>query len=101
MTRDLGIVEQQRKILTAMGFKILECENSKLNTDCCGGPIEYAFNELSKKISLKRAKDLKKVSNDIIVFCPICLINLIQFQSQLGIKIWDFGELLYEILDLS
>ena len=98
MTRDLGIVEQARKVAANLGINFLEPENTKLDTACCGGPVEYAFADLSEKISGIRIQELAKVCKDILVMCPICLANLRKYEKELGIKVWDMGELLFEAL---
>ena len=49
MTRDLGIVEQTRKLAANMGIKLLEPENTKLDTACCG-----ALSNMPLQISVGR-----------------------------------------------
>jgi Fe-S oxidoreductase len=95
MTRDLGIFEQARKVAAKLGMHLLEPENTKLDTACCGGPVEYAFADLSEKISGIRIQELASVCKNILVMCPICLINLSKYEQELGIKVWDMGELLH------
>ena len=95
MTRDLGIVEETRKLAARLGINILEPENTKKDTACCGGPVEYAFADLSHQISSIRMKELSGKCKNILVSCPICLINLSKYEQELGIKVWDMGELLY------
>lgn len=98
MTRDLGFVEEARKIANAMGIQILEPENSGLDTACCGGPVEYAFGDLSHRISSIRIKELSNINCNALVTCPICLINLGKYTRELGIRVWDMGEILYGAL---
>lgn len=98
MTRDLGIVERTREVSSSLGIALLEPENAKLNTVCCGGPIEYAFADMSEKISTIRIKELYGVTKNIVVNCPICLINFSKYEKQLGLKVLDMGELLFEAL---
>jgi len=98
LTRELGIIEQVREISSSLGVTISEPENTKLDTACCGGPIEYAFRDLTEKVSETRIKELSNVSKNIIVECPICLINLRKYEKEMGIKVWDIGELLFEAL---
>lgn len=95
MTRDLGIVEEARKLAARLGINILEPENTKKDTACCGGPVEYAFADLSHQISSIRIKELAARSKNILVSCPICLINLSKYEQEFGIKVWDMGELLF------
>ncbi len=94
MTRDLGIVEQARYAAAGLGITLLEPENTRHNTACCGGPVEYAYADLSGKISNIRIRELADVCKNILVTCPICLINLMKYENQMGIKVWDMGELL-------
>ncbi|MFH1481134.1 MAG: heterodisulfide reductase-related iron-sulfur binding cluster, partial [Pseudomonadota bacterium] len=72
----------------------LEPENTKLNTACCGGPVEYAFDKLTDDVATIRIKELASIGKDIIVNCPICLVNLWKYEQEWGIRIWDMGELL-------
>jgi Fe-S oxidoreductase len=101
MTRDLGIVEQARKVAAKLGIHLLEPENTKLDTACCGGPVEYAFADLSEKISGIRIQELASICKNILVMCPICLVNLRKYEKELGIKVWDMGELLFEALQVT
>jgi Fe-S oxidoreductase len=57
--------------------------------------VEYAFADLSEKISGIRIQELANVCKNILVMCPICLINLSKYEQELGIKVWDVGELLH------
>ncbi|GAF88822.1 unnamed protein product, partial [marine sediment metagenome] len=98
MTRELGVIEQIRRISASLGITVVEPENTKLDTACCGGPIEYAFRDLTEKVSKTRIQELANVSKDIIVECPICLINLRRYEREMGIRVWDMGELLFGAL---
>jgi len=95
MTRDLGIVEQARQVAAGLGITLMEPENARQDTACCGGPVEYAYADLSGKISNIRIRELADVCKNILVTCPICLINLMKYEKKLGIKVWDMGELLF------
>lgn len=95
MTRDLGFIDQARIVAAELGIKILEPENAKINTACCGGPIEYAFGNLSEKVSTIRIKELSGVSKNILTTCPICLINLRKYEKEMGLRVWDMGEILF------
>ena len=94
MTRDLGIVTAARRVADRLGIELFEPENTGENTACCGGPVEYAFGDLSGKISSIRMRELAGVCPNILVMCPICMINLMKHEQDLGAKVWDFGELL-------
>ena len=94
MTRDLGIVEQARQVTAGLGITLLEPENTRQDTACCGGPVEYAYADLSGKISNIRIQELADVCKNILVTCPICLINFMKYEAELGVRVWDMGEVL-------
>jgi len=94
MARHLGIIEQTRAVARALGLTVLEPPNHGQDTACCGGPIEYAFEELSSEVSLLRARELAQVGSQVMVTCPICLLNLARHEAELGLRVWDLGELL-------
>lgn len=94
MTRDLDIVTPPRTVLERLGIEIVEPENCGKNTACCGGPVEYAFADLSRSISGIRARELAAGAADIVVTCPICLINLMKHEQIKAVRIWDIGEIL-------
>jgi Fe-S oxidoreductase len=99
MTRNLGIIEQTRTIARQLGFKLVEADNNRLDTACCGGPVEYAFGELSEQISKIRIRELASFSSNILVTCPICLINFMKYEQELGVRVWDMGEILFSVLE--
>lgn len=94
MTRDLDIVTPARTVLGRLGIEVAEPASSGRDTACCGGPVEYAFADLSHSISNIRARELADRGTDILVACPICLINLMKHEKALGIRVWDMGEIL-------
>jgi Fe-S oxidoreductase len=98
LTRELGVIDQVRAVLGSLGVNVAEPENTKLDTACCGGPIEYAYQDLTDKISRTRAGELSAVLENVVAVCPICLINLSKHEEELGIRVWDMGELLFEAL---
>ena len=98
MARNLEIVEQSRAVARALGLSLKEPVNCKKDTACCGGPIEYAFSEMSGKVSTIRIEELSGISKNILVNCPVCLLNLAKYENRLGLRVWDLGEVLYESL---
>lgn len=98
MTRNLGIIEDTRTILKHLGINVVEAANNRINTACCGGPVEYAFGELSEQISKIRINELASFSKNILVTCPICLINFMKYEERLNIRVWDIGEILFMAL---
>lgn len=94
MTRDLDMVAPARTVLRRLGVEVVEPESGGKNTACCGGPVEYAFADLSRSISCIRARELASAGTDVVSVCPICLINLMKHEGPLGIRVWDMGEIL-------
>jgi len=94
MTRDLDIVTPARTVLRRLGIEVVEPESAGKDTACCGGPVEYAFADLSRSVSCIRARELAAAGSDVAVACPICLINLMKHEGPLGIRIWDVGGIL-------
>ncbi len=97
MTRELGIIEGTRTVLDKLGLGYLESPNSRRDTACCGGPVEYAFPRLSQGIAESRIKELRKKSRNILVNCPICFLNFVNHEKTQDVRIWDLGEVLYRI----
>ncbi len=98
MTRDLNIIQQTRMVLKRLGIKLLEPENKGSNTACCGGPVEYAYAKLSGQISRIRINELASVSKNILVACPVCLINFTKYEREMGVRVWDIGEVLNAVI---
>jgi Fe-S oxidoreductase len=94
MTRNLELVEPVRIVLGRLGIEAVEPENTGTDTACCGGPVEYAYADLSRSISCIRARELAAAGRDVLVACPICLINLMKHEKEMGIRVWDMGEIL-------
>jgi Fe-S oxidoreductase len=43
---------------------------------CCGGPVESLFPKVSRKVAELRVRELSKLSDKVVVQCPICYVNL-------------------------
>jgi len=93
--RYLGILNQPREIMNALGIKSIDTKNSKNLTSCCGGPIESISPNLSKEIARNRVKELQKSGCDVIAMCPICIINL----KKGGAKVKDFSTIVRKCMN--
>ncbi|MCF8110051.1 MAG: (Fe-S)-binding protein [Desulfobacteraceae bacterium] len=100
MTRNLGIIEAVRTVANRLNIEVIEPENTGMDTACCGGPVEYAYPDLSRSISYIRAKELAETGRDVLVLCPVCLINLMKHENELGIRVWDMGEILNSVFSV-
>ncbi len=93
--RFLDMYDVPRKVLDNIGVMRIEHNiiTAKDVGGCCGGPIESLSPSVSRRIAEKRINDLSKLSNNIIVVCPICLANLNRVTNN-NVNIIDIAELL-------
>ncbi|AGO60195.1 (Fe-S)-binding protein [Ferroplasma acidarmanus] len=68
-------------------------ERSGKSTMCCGGPDELLFPDTAKKVSMKRYKDLKAKSDNVITICPLCYNNLAYDEN-----VMDFSEFMGKLM---
>jgi len=94
LTRELDIGDRVHRLADRIGIRLTRPESAGQDTACCGGPVEYAFPELSMQVAERRAKELADAGQDVLVACPICLLNLSRYEKDLGIRVWDVGEVL-------
>ncbi|AAY80976.1 (Fe-S)-binding protein [Sulfolobus acidocaldarius] len=89
-SRFLGLRDVYRQILTNAGGKIVEdlMVTSKEVSYCCGSPIKPVNHELGEKVAKSRVEQLKKLSDNILVVCPMCYANLSKYHN----KIYDLAE---------
>ena len=91
--RNLGIIEEPRRLLRGIGYRVREPRRARRMTYCCGGPIEALFPTLAKRVARTRMSELAAVGGSIVVMCPICLANLSSVAPS-GVDVRDLGELL-------
>lgn len=93
LTRHMGILERVRKTQGKVnGVEYLYPTENGYQTGCCGGPIEVLFPKLSLRIAESRLSQLKALSQEIIAFCPICIVNLGHAARQASVVVKDFSE---------
>jgi Fe-S oxidoreductase len=72
MSRKNNIINEPRLILETLGFKIIELENNKTKTSCCGAGGELKNNN-PKLANLIAKRLLNKVqTKKIVTTCPHC-----------------------------
>jgi len=77
MARELGIIEEYRDILDAVGIKYVEAYRNKKWTTCCGGPNKMLFAEISKIVASRRVAELEETgAKKALISCPYCLSAL-------------------------
>jgi len=99
LSRYHGIQEQPRKILESIkGVKLLEMEDSKENTLCCGGGGGRIFQETEgERLSNLRIREAEKSGAHILATsCPYCIQNFEDSvkTEEKSLQISDVAELL-------
>jgi Fe-S oxidoreductase len=106
--RILGIVEEPRQILEALGLEVVEMEHHGIFSTCCGGGggVLDVDRNLAIEISKNRIRDAAAVGVDTIVTaCPTCQPTLLRGAGRLAneldmfVDVLDLWELLDEALD--
>lgn len=87
---DLG--EVMRSSIRNSGVELVEdiFTTSRSYGTCCGGPLGTVDYGLSEKIAENRSKQLKSLSQNVLVACPLCYENLYPHIE----KIKDISEVL-------
>lgn len=77
-SRFLNLRDRYRELVSKSGIKLNEdfLVTGRETSTCCGGPIALINRDLSESIAEKRAQDLNRLSNRLLVMCPICYVTL-------------------------
>jgi Fe-S oxidoreductase len=106
--RMLGITEEPRQILEALGMTVVEMEHHGIFSTCCGGGggVLDVDRNLAIEVSKNRIRDAVDVGVDTIVTaCPTCQPSLLRGAGRLAneldlfVDVLDLWELLDEALD--
>ncbi len=102
--RMLGITEEPRKILEALGLEVIEMEHHGVFSTCCGGGggVFDVDPRLAVEISKNRIRDAVAVGVDTIVTaCPTCQPTLLRGAGRLANEIDIFVDVLdlWDLLD--
>jgi Fe-S oxidoreductase len=106
--RMLGVTEEPRQILEALGVEVVEMEHHGIFSTCCGGGggVLDVDRNLAVEVSKNRVRDAVAVGVDTIVTaCPTCQPTLLRGAGRLAneldlfVDVLDLWELLDEALD--
>ncbi|MEM4267980.1 MAG: (Fe-S)-binding protein [Candidatus Woesearchaeota archaeon] len=91
--RHSGIYNEPRKVLEAIGLKVVEMQSSKDKAICCGGGGGLRTNNpsLAKKIAQNRVMQCKEKM--LVTTCCLCY-NQLKDVAPEGLKVYEFSELL-------
>jgi Fe-S oxidoreductase len=102
--RMLGIFEEPRTVLQALGVELVEMEQNRVFSACCGGGGGVAETDqaLSREIATNRVRDALRVGvENIITICPTCEPMLLRGASRLANETGVFVDVrdLWDLLD--
>ncbi len=102
--RMLGIVEEPRRILRALGLELVEMEHHGIFSTCCGGGggVLDVDRNLAIEVSKNRIRDAVSVGAETIVTaCPTCQPTLLRGAGRLANELDLFVDVLdlWELLD--
>jgi Fe-S oxidoreductase len=77
-SRFLNLRDKYRELISSSGIKLIEDDllTGKETSYCCGGPLAPVDSKVSEEMAKERAKGLRKLSNKLLVTCPICYVTL-------------------------
>lgn len=104
--RMLGITEEPRRILKALGLEVVEMEHHGVFSTCCGGGggVLDVDRNLAVEVSKNRVRDAVAVGVDTIVTaCPTCQPTLLRGAGRLANELDLFVDVLdlWELLDAA
>ncbi len=90
-SRLLDKYDRVRQVAGGAGIEVVEDERvtSRGMGFCCGGPLGPLDSKFSDEMARVRAGSLKSISEEALVFCPLCYENLSPY-----IKVKDFAEVI-------
>lgn len=102
--RMLGIFEEPRTILEALGVELVEMDQNRVFSTCCGGGGGLADTspELSLEIAKNRIRDtLEAGVENVVTVCPTCVPTLLKGASRLANEVGVFVDVLdlWDLLD--
>jgi len=102
--RMLGVFEEPRQILRALGVDLVEMEHNRTFSTCCGGGggVTAVNSKLSAQISKNRMRDALAVGAETIVtVCPTCVPTLLKGAGRLANEVDKFVDVLdlWQMLD--
>jgi Fe-S oxidoreductase len=102
--RMLGITQEPRKILQALGLELVEMEHHGIFSTCCGGGggVLDVDRSLAIEVSKNRIRDAAAVGVETIVTaCPTCQPTLLRGAGRVANELGVFVDVLdlWELLD--
>ncbi len=76
--RSLGLYQEPRDMINALGYNLVEMELSRESAICCGadGGMKIVFQGLAIEIGKTRLDGMPEECDRLFTICPFCLANL-------------------------
>jgi Fe-S oxidoreductase len=102
--RMLGIFDEPREILRQLDVQLVEMENNRYFSTCCGGGggVNAVDPDLSLEVAKNRVRDAIRVGVEIITtVCPTCEPTLLRAAGRLAGEVETFVDVqsLWDLLD--
>jgi Fe-S oxidoreductase len=102
--RMLGVTEEPRAILAALGVGLVEMEHSRTFSTCCGGGggLTAVDPQVSIEVAKNRVRDALQVGVEhIVTACPTCAPTLLRAAGRLANEVDVFVDVhdLWDLLD--
>jgi Fe-S oxidoreductase len=102
--RMLGVFDEPREIIRALGIELVEMEHNREFSTCCGGGggVTAVSPRLSAEIAKNRVRDALTVGAEtIITVCPTCVPTLLRGAGRLANEVDTFVDILdlWKLLD--
>jgi Fe-S oxidoreductase len=102
--RMLGVFEEPRQILRALGVELVEMEHNRMFSTCCGGGGGLSDSDpaLAMEVAKNRVRDaLEAGVETIVTVCPTCEPTLLRAASRLANEVGVFVDVrgLWDLLD--
>ena len=102
--RYCNIYDEPRKILEAIGYLIVEMDNSREKSFCCGscGNLPIVNEQLANKIAKERVLQAKRIKMNKMIVSSFDNYNLLKKNtSNTGVEILELSEVLANSLDIK
>jgi len=99
--RHVGVYEEPRKIIEALGFELVEMPRNRELAWCCGagGGVKSGYPEWALETATTRVQEAKDIGVDTLVTtCPFCDMNLRDATENIGspVNVLDLNPLVIE-----
>ncbi len=96
-----GEYDLPRKLLTLLGYEIIEMRHSRENSLCCGGGggLRSNYPEKSKQVSRIRIDEAEETGAGLLTTaCPMCYLQLKETAQNTDLKVKEISEVILDAL---